>query len=74
MKKLLLNQILTITLLLLAPALAWGHGEAHGKKDPNRKISTEEHPFGREGDPKKATRTINVDMSDKMRFTPAAIT
>jgi uncharacterized cupredoxin-like copper-binding protein len=34
----------------------------------------EEKPFGREGNPKQATRTIRVDMSDAMRFTPAAIT
>ena len=30
--------------------------------------------FGREGDPRKATRTIRVDMADDMRFTPADIT
>ena len=38
---------------------AWPHGDkadnAKGRKAP---ISTEEKPFGREGDPKKATRTI----------------
>ena len=27
----------------------------------------------REGDPKKANRTIKVDMSDKMRFSPEAV-
>jgi uncharacterized cupredoxin-like copper-binding protein len=31
--------------------------------------ATEERPFGREGDPKKVSRTINVEMSE-MRFTP----
>ena len=30
-------------------------------------------PFGREGDPKKASRTVTVDMSDKMRFTPDSL-
>ena len=30
--------------------------------------------FGREGDPKKVSRTIRIDMADTMRFTPAAIT
>ncbi len=34
----------------------------------------EDTAFGREGDPAKATRTIRVDMSDGMRFTPADIT
>lgn len=30
--------------------------------------------IGRAGNPKKVTRTIKVDMSDAMRFTPSAIT
>ena len=30
-------------------------------------------PFGRQGDPKKATRTLTVDMTDNMRFTPDSI-
>ena len=34
----------------------------------------EETAFGKEGDPKKVARTIRVDMSDTMRFTPADIT
>ncbi len=51
----------------------WAHGDAkHGKKEA-RAISTEEKAFGREGDPKKATRTVRIDMSDKMRFTPASL-
>ena len=33
----------------------------------------EERAFGREGDPRKVTRTIKVDMSDTMRFTPDVI-
>ena len=53
---------------------------AHGTEDPAaeprrfdaRKV--EDTAFGREGDPAKATRTIRVDMSDAMRFTPADIT
>ena len=32
-----------------------------------------ETDFGRAGDPKRATRTIRVDMSDTMRFTPDAL-
>ena len=33
----------------------------------------EDTAFGREGDPAKATRTIRIDMSDSMRFTPAEV-
>jgi uncharacterized cupredoxin-like copper-binding protein len=46
---------------------------AHGKK-ASRPIPTEERPFGREGDPKRVSRTVNVNMSDQMRFTPAELT
>ena len=68
-----MKQILTITLLsALATGAAWAHGDP--KKAATHKISTEEKTFGREGDPKKATRTVHVDMSDKMRFTPEELT
>ncbi len=49
----------------------WAHGD--GKKDPHRKISTEEKAFGREGDPKRINRTIPIDMNDKMRYAPMEI-
>ena len=68
----------TLATMLAALALAAGpnafaHGEKHcaEKKKP---ISTDQHAWGREGDPAKATRTILVDMNDTMRFKPAAIT
>ena len=33
-----------------------------------------ERAFGREGDPNAVSRTVNVMMSDKMRYTPARLT
>ncbi len=57
-------------LILVATSAAWAHGDAKKPTAGKKAISTEEKAFGREGDPKKAVRTINVDMSDKMRFTP----
>lgn len=53
-------------------ATAFAHGtEAHGKKPlPRKSVSTEIHPWGREGDPAKVTRTVEVHMSDAMRFNP----
>jgi uncharacterized cupredoxin-like copper-binding protein len=75
MKKTFLRQLFTTILIVAAlSSNAWAHVDGHGNKDTARKISSEEHAFGREGDPKRATRTITVDMSDKMRFTPAEIT
>lgn len=59
----------------LATAPAWAHGDTHGKKNANPAAQiSEEKSFGKAGDPKKIVRTIKVDMSDKMRFTPAALT
>ena len=61
---------LIIAGLLAAAGAAFAHGDKpHGAK-PARPISTEEMDFGREGDPRKATRTFRVDMSDQMRFSP----
>ena len=54
--------------------LSLGHDKASPKKAEKKAISTEEKSFGREGDPKKATRTIKVDMSDAMRFSPSELT
>ena len=61
-------------LLVITSQTAWPHGDS-GQKAPARKkaISTEEKAFGREGDPKRVSRTINVDMSDAMRFAPGEI-
>jgi len=59
-------------LAAFAPA-ALAHGEAKHDPQANRPMSTEEKPFGREGDPKKVSRTIEVDMSDEMRFRPAEL-
>ena len=61
--------------LLVAMTLsagAWAHGdEAHKKSGPVRK---EQKDWGIAGDAKAVKRTIQVGMSDAMRFTPDAIT
>jgi uncharacterized cupredoxin-like copper-binding protein len=66
---------LAITLMLaLSAAPAWAH-EAHGKKSGKpAALNPEEKAFGKQGDPKRIDRTIKVDMSDRMRFTPATLT
>lgn len=60
-------------ILLLGAAAAYAHGDTSHSK-ANAPLSTEEHTFGKQGDPKKAIRTITVDMTDNMRFTPGDIT
>jgi uncharacterized cupredoxin-like copper-binding protein len=59
---------------LALPPAAWAHGEAHGAAKAAAPISAEQHPWGRQGDPKKASRTVRVTMSDAMRFDPAQLT
>ena len=58
--------------------MTMGIAHAHGDKPHAQKaakpISRDETAFGRDGDPKKANRTVKVDMSDGMRFTPAELT
>ena len=54
---------------------ASAHSDTHGKKNAGpATISNEEKNFGRQGDPKKITRSVNVDLSDQMRFNPATLT
>jgi uncharacterized cupredoxin-like copper-binding protein len=61
--------------LTLSAPLVFAHGDGHAKADQTTApISTDEHAFGKEGDPKRATRTITVDMGDNMRFSPSEIT
>ncbi|MBX3662450.1 MAG: cupredoxin family protein [Burkholderiales bacterium] len=67
--------VAALMLAAFSTAPAWAHGEAHGKKSGKpAAINPEEKAFGKQGDPKRIDRTIHVDMNDKMRFTPSALT
>jgi uncharacterized cupredoxin-like copper-binding protein len=52
---------------------AFAHGDESHFATPRSYDATkvETRAFGREGDPKKVSRTIQVDMSDAFRFTPS---
>ena len=63
---------LVAALMMLAPLAAGAHS-GHKEDGKPRAISKQEHPWGREGDPRKAARTIEVDMNDDMRFRPGEI-
>ena len=63
---------------MLALAVALGTGAAAHEPSANARknskvVSTEEQTFGREGDPRKVSRTIRVDMNDAMRFSPSSL-
>ena len=70
-----LHTVVLAGILGLSAATAWAHGDARDAKPRAKKpaTATEETPFGRPGDPKKAMRTINVGMNDSMHFTPGDI-
>lgn len=60
----------------IAAVPAHAHGDDHrpaaaGKFDPAK---VEEKSFGREGDPRRVSRTVQLTMADTMRFTPADLT
>lgn len=59
---------LTLTLSAGAAYAAGGHS-GHG----GHAMQAASAPIGKPGDPAKVTRSIDVDMSDAMRFTPARI-
>ena len=61
--------------LAFASSNAFAHGaETHDEKKPAIDYSkVEEKAFGKAADPKRATRTISIDMLDSMRFAPDLI-
>lgn len=66
-----MKTLITTLALLLAAAGAQAHGE-HASHAP-AVAKKEQKPWGIAGDRKAAKRTIDIAMSDDMRFTPARI-
>ena len=58
---------------LMANGSALAHEVGQDKAKAKTAISTEEKAFGREGDPKKTSRTIQINMADTMRYSPSEI-
>ena len=63
--------------LALAPLAAWlahrpasAHGDAHPAGAAKAPVVKEQKPWGIAAEPKEAKRTIEIRMSDNMRFTP----
>ena len=63
-------RLFLLLMAVLAAPLAFAHGEKKSHIDYSQ---AEETPFGIAADPRKAKRTVRLDMSDAMRFTPAEI-
>jgi uncharacterized cupredoxin-like copper-binding protein len=61
--------------LAFSSTLASAHGdEEHAAPREYDASKVEPTDFGQEGNPKKVTKTVKVDMTDNMRFTPADVT
>ena len=70
MKKL---KTLLLASMLTAPGLAAAHGPAAHLKAKTEAVRKEQKEWGIAGDAQAVTRTIEIRMSDKMRFTPDLI-
>jgi uncharacterized cupredoxin-like copper-binding protein len=66
--------IATSIALSIASIGAYAHGDKPQAKKPAAAQTVEEKAFGKAGDPKKVTRTIEVGMTDTMRYSPMEIT
>jgi uncharacterized cupredoxin-like copper-binding protein len=70
-----------LSLVLAGIAIAMGSqsADAHGTEGQDKKTAkpkaaaVEEKAFGRAGDPRKITRTIEISMTDQLRYDPAEV-
>jgi uncharacterized cupredoxin-like copper-binding protein len=68
-----MKNIFLMAMVLGCVSVACAHDDGKHEKKEVRAVSSEEHAFGREGNPKKATRIVRVGMADTMRFTPSEL-
>jgi uncharacterized cupredoxin-like copper-binding protein len=66
-----ITSLVLALMLAVLPVAGLAHGDAPRKAAAAQPMV--ETDFGRTGDPRKAARTIRVDMSDRMRFSPDTI-
>ncbi|MGB3400096.1 MAG: plastocyanin/azurin family copper-binding protein [Candidatus Deferrimicrobiaceae bacterium] len=71
MKRLIIACALAMSLAFTTGAL--GHGDKNHGKQEDRSAHGHKADLGRPGDPDNVTRTIQVEMSDAMRFRPDSI-
>lgn len=75
MKKSIVISLVATAVFPLAALAAGTHAGGHDMPASHGNMSMSEHSamFGQPGDPAKVTRTIDVVMSDNMRFEPSSI-
>jgi uncharacterized cupredoxin-like copper-binding protein len=64
---------LLIAALATLPLRALAHGSDDHAARANLPLSTDQHAFGVQGDPKKAGRTITMSMDDSMHYSHSSI-
>ena len=64
---------LAAALLVASAPASYAHGDDSHVREAKPNLDPVQTEFGRSGDPSKVARTIRVDMSDHMRFTPELI-
>jgi uncharacterized cupredoxin-like copper-binding protein len=67
-----INRLLALGLIAIGGA-AFAHGDDHGKKGAASTEASHASALGKPGDPKKVSRTVEITMSDAMRFSPASV-
>src|SRR6266852_2896495 len=67
----MMRYILVLIYALAVSPAALAHGDAPDAAKGVDYSKAEETAFGRAADPRKAKRTVRVDMTDQMRFLPA---
>ncbi len=67
------STLLAISVAAMFSACALAHGDEHGERATDKAVTPEQKAFGVAGDPTGASRTIEMDMTDEMRFVPATI-
>jgi uncharacterized cupredoxin-like copper-binding protein len=67
-------RLLAVLLTLPVAFAVQAHGEKMHAPSAIDYSKAQEHPFGRAADPKKAKRTVRVEMTDHMKFTPTELT
>lgn len=66
--------IVSGAVLMMATGSAAAHGDAPRAGRQFDATTAEQKPFGIEGNPKNAARTMKISMSDTMRYSPAVLT
>ena len=65
--------VLLSLLLAIAAGSAQAHGDGHAASAPQGAVKKEQTPWGIAGERRAARRTVQITMSDDMRFAPARI-